>query len=105
MEIFNEATKVAPAVIVKGNHDADGDLEKYVYAASKWPILFSPVPTIHAVMTPAGPLGVYALPYPKKKYLVEESSEDTVEGQKQEYEQGLRAILSHWRVEAGRRRE
>lgn len=63
--------RVAPVVIVQGNHDHAEDLLGLDHLGGDWPIRVSTRAETYALSTPAGIAQVYALPYPRRSWLLE----------------------------------
>lgn len=62
---------VAPVLMVRGNHDAVGDLEIFARLQARWPIMVVTHPTVMWVTLPTGAAAAVAcLPYPDKYGLV-----------------------------------
>jgi exonuclease SbcD len=62
--------RVAPVVIVYGNHDFDPDLDTLAELGGKWPVQVVKRARVLNLATPSGALNVYGLPYPTKRWLL-----------------------------------
>jgi len=90
----------APVVVIEGNHEYPGDLEIYGRLAGRYPIHAVTQPDVLELDTAAGPVRVYCLPYPSKRWLVGAGSGGAVADQKVEMETHLRTLLTAWRLDA-----
>lgn len=100
-EAFQKMTAIGPVVIVYGNHDFEGDLDIFSRLDGVYPIKVVSRPEAFEVVVgrPSKIVRVFALPYPSKRFLLQEAVEEGVEGQKATAEGHLRAVLGEWRVE------
>lgn len=68
---LQEFAELCPVIIVRGNHDAPGDLEIFGRLATKWPIHVVTKPECKLIALATGELATVAcLPYPDKAGLV-----------------------------------
>lgn len=71
-EVVVRIAAMAPVIIVRGNHDEDGELAVLERLATTYPVTVVETPqVVSAVSTRSGtPVHVYALPYPHKAMLI-----------------------------------
>lgn len=65
------AAEHAPVVIVRGNHDIEGDLDVFAKLRAKWPIYVVTTPQVlHLETATAATAAIFCLPYPTEAGLV-----------------------------------
>ena len=84
--------ETAPVVVIYGNHDAPGDLDRIGKLEGRHAIHLVDRP---AVLTVAG-ARVFCLPYPHKRDWLATTTAADIDGQHREVEGGLRALLDGW---------
>lgn len=90
-------SKLAPVVILYGNHDYEGDLEPLETVGARHPVRVVSRAERFVVNTPAGPAWLYCLPYPTKRWIL--AGGDAPRGlaeQQAEVEARLGALLQTW---------
>lgn len=96
----------APVVVIYGNHDADPDLDALACLGSAWPVRVVKRAEAFAIPTPAGPLNVYGLPYPTKRWLLAgDVAPSGVQATQEAIQAALDALFTAWsaRIRLGRR--
>lgn len=70
-ERIQRMAAIAPVLIVKGNHDRDGELNGFARLKARWPVYVFDQPGVHVFRTATDQMAaVFALPYPTKGGLV-----------------------------------
>lgn len=90
-------TRLAPVVVLYGNHDYEGDLETLETVGQRYSVRVVSRAERFPVNTVAGPAWLYCLPYPTKRWLL--AGGDAPRGlaeQQAEVEARLSALLQTW---------
>lgn len=96
---------VAPVVILQGNHDHAQALERAKDLAGRWPISVSTKAEILNIRSPGGPVIVYCLPYPTKRWLLEGEEAAGREASQESLNLRLDVLLGLWRTKIARQRQ
>lgn len=89
--------EVAPVVVIMGNHDHEVDLLGLQSLGGMWSVRVFTRAGAETILTRAGELHLYALPYPTKRWLLAgEESPSGVEAAQQAVQAKLRLLMSMW---------
>lgn len=70
-ELFQEMADRAPILVVRGNHDLDGELEGFARLAARWPIIVvTSAQCVRLTCATSETATVFCLPFPEKSILV-----------------------------------
>lgn len=103
-------TAVAPVLIVPGNHDEARDLLSAQHVGLSivdggcWPVVVLDGAGSRSIETPAGPLWVYHLGYPTKRWLLAGQETSGAARSQAAVEARLQELLELWAVEEAARR-
>jgi len=95
-----QMAEIAPVVVVAGNHDHTMALLRLADLGGIFPIQVFTIAAAVTVSTPAGPVEIYALPYPTKRWLL--AGQDAPRGVAETREAVSAALAALLRAWAGR---
>lgn len=97
--VIKRMAEVAPVVVVQGNHDHALDLQGLRHLGGMYPVQVHTKAATVSLITAGGPLHLYILPYPTKRWLLAgQKVPKGVEATQAAVERTLRALLEMWRL-------
>jgi len=91
-----QLAQIAPVVVVYGNHDQSPDLDGLAHLDGQWPVRVCAGAGSDVIATPSGPLGLYWLAYPVKRWLLAGQPAPGVQAAQRAVQERLSMLCQLW---------